>query len=194
MNNQPKNYRDHPTEIDNNGWIINGLEIIPSPNFDSRPAQTEISLLVIHNISLPPGQFGGQHIPDFFCNRLNSNEHPYFAQIENIKVSAHFLLGRNGEMIQFVSVLERAWHAGVSEFCGHSRCNDFSIGIELEGTDSIPYEQRQYERLGQLTNCIMRAFPAITTDRVVGHSDIAPNRKTDPGPAFDWRQFKQLIG
>ncbi len=193
MKNKPE--KNHPlaNPLYSMGWLINEIERIPSPNFDSRPSGTKIDLLVIHNISLPPEQFGSQHISDFFCNRLKVDEHPFFKQIADVKVSAHFLIRRNGNLIQFVSVLDRAWHAGKSEFCGQSRCNDFSIGIELEGTDTLPYEHAQYISLARLTHGLMQAFPAITTDRIVGHSDIAPARKTDPGPAFNWDLYKQLL-
>lgn len=165
----------------------------PSPNFGPRPAGADISLVLVHNISLPPGQFGGPAIEQFFCNRLDANEHPYFQTIAGMQVSAHLLIRRNGEMVQFVSLLDRAWHAGRSCFQGQEECNDFSIGIELEGTDEIPFTDVQYQVLADTTNILMAAWPSITGDRVAGHSDVAPGRKTDPGPAFDWTRFHGLL-
>lgn len=165
----------------------------PSPNFGPRPADAEISLLVVHNISLPPGQFGGPEIEQFFCNRLDHQTHPYFETIAGVQVSAHALIQRDGSLVQFVSLLDRAWHAGRSSFQGQDECNDFSIGIELEGTDDVPYTDAQYQRLAQTARTIMTAWPAITPERLTGHSDIAPGRKTDPGPAFDWQYFRSLL-
>lgn len=165
----------------------------PSPNFGPRPAGADISLVLVHNISLPPGRFGGPAIEQFFCNRLDANEHPYFQTIAGMQVSAHLLIRRNGEMVQFVSLLDRAWHAGRSCFQGQEECNDFSIGIELEGTDEIPFTDVQYQVLADTTNILMAAWPSITSDRVAGHSDVAPGRKTDPGPAFDWTRFHGLL-
>lgn len=170
------------------GWC-QGAHHCPSPNFNSRPA-AEISLLVIHNISLPPAQFKTGKVQEFFQNRLNISEHPYFEGIAQLTVSAHFLIERDGALTQFVSCLDRAWHAGVSLFDGRENCNDFSIGIELEGTDSQPFEDAQYTALIALTRQIQSAWPAITTQRITGHSDIAPGRKTDPGPHFDWERFR----
>ena len=161
----------------------------PSPNCDPRPKDSQVDLLVIHNISLPPGCFEGDAIEDFFLNRLNTEAHPYFAQIAQLKVSAHFLVRRDGQVQQFVSMLERAWHAGVSSFSGRERCNDFSIGIELEGTDDCDFDDRQYQALATLTRQIRERFPAISKERITGHSDIAPQRKTDPGPCFDWQRY-----
>ncbi len=165
----------------------------PSPNFGPRPDGAAISLLVVHNISLPPGQFGGGEIAQFFCNRLDPQAHPYFESIADLQVSAHALIERNGRVTQFVRLLDRAWHAGRSCFQGEVECNDFSIGIELEGTDELPYTEAQYAALVGLTRHIMAAWPAITADRITGHSDIAPGRKTDPGPAFDWDHFHALL-
>jgi len=172
-------------------WLPNARQIV-SPNTNDRPKKTQVSLLVIHNISLPPGEFGGGHIEDFFCNRL-SLEHPYFDTIGTLRVSAHLLIDRNGQVIQFAPFSRRAWHAGASIFDGHENCNDYSIGIELEGTDNIPYEAEQYAQLVKVTKLLMRAFPAITLERIVGHSDIAPVRKTDPGPSFDWAYYRQQL-
>lgn len=165
----------------------------PSPNFGARPDENDISLLVVHNISLPPEQFGGPWIEDFFCNRLDVSAHPYFREIGGMTVSSHLLIRRDGELLQFVRFQDRAWHAGRSVFCGREECNDYAIGIELEGADEIPYTDAQYRQLAAVTRQIQSAWPAITEDRITGHSDIAPGRKTDPGPAFDWRYFRQLL-
>tara|TARA_R110001592_G_scaffold83980_3_gene248584 strand:- start:979 stop:1632 length:654 start_codon:yes stop_codon:yes gene_type:complete len=165
----------------------------PSPNYGSRPEDATISLLVVHNISLPPGQFGGRYIEDFFTNCPNPAEHPYFSTIAEMRVSAHALIRRDGAVVQFVSLLERAWHAGRSCFEGVEECNDFSIGIELEGADDVPYTAEQYRSLAVLTKVISSAWPAITNDRITGHCDIAPGRKTDPGPAFDWHSFRASL-
>ena len=174
------------------GWLSTATALA-SPNADPRPDKSDISLLVIHNISLPPGQFGGGHVAELFTNTLDPNTHPYFAEIANFKVSAHLLIDREGVVIQFVPFDQRAWHAGVSAFAGRPACNDFSIGIELEGTDTDPYTHLQYECLVKITQCLIAEYPALSSERVAGHSDIAPDRKTDPGPAFDWVRFKALI-
>ena len=173
------------------GWF-DGINHCPSPNFNERP-QGEVSLLVSHNISLPPGQFGTGKVQAFFCNRLDSQEHPYFREIAGLQVSAHFLLERSGDVIQFVSCLNRAWHAGISCFAGRENCNDFSLGIELEGTDDQPYSDLQYAALGKLVSLLQLYYPQITRQRICGHSDIAPGRKTDPGPAFDWPRLFALL-
>ncbi|MGB1838287.1 MAG: 1,6-anhydro-N-acetylmuramyl-L-alanine amidase AmpD [Marinobacter adhaerens] len=165
----------------------------PSPNFGPRPDGAGISLLVVHNISLPPGQFGGLEIEDFFCNQLDHSAHPYFKTIEGVQVSAHLLIRRDGALVQFVSLLDRAWHAGRSCFEGQEECNDFSIGIELEGTDDTPYTTEQYRMLAKVADLIMTAWPDITANRITGHCDIAPGRKSDPGPAFDWRYFRSAL-
>lgn len=170
-----------------------GARWCPSPNFGPRPDPSDISLLVVHNISLPPGQFGGGHIEAFFQNCLDHSLHPYFATIESLQVSAHGLIERDGNLVQFVDLRERAWHAGRSSFCGREECNDYSIGIELEGTDDTPYTDVQYQTLARLAADLMARWPAITPQRIVGHSDIAPGRKTDPGPAFEWARFRQLL-
>ncbi|EKD71635.1 MAG: hypothetical protein ACD_46C00139G0003 [uncultured bacterium] len=164
-----------------------------SPYCDERPMNTEIDLIVIHGISLPPGEFGTNAIEDFFCGRLDSTAHPYFAEIAALHVSAHLLIKRTGEIIQFVPFSKRAWHAGESIFQGHTRCNDFSIGIELEGTDDVPYEKIQYHQLGKVIRSLRYTYPAITNDRIVGHADIAPGRKTDPGQTFDWAYLKGIL-
>jgi len=164
-----------------------------SPNYNDRPAGKALSLLVIHNISLPPGQFDGDAIEAFFCNRLDPSAHPYFQTIADMKVSSHLLIRRDGSVLQFVNLMDRAWHAGRSSFCGEQECNDFSIGIELEGTDETPYTDVQYRKLAALAESVMAAWPEITQDRITGHSDIAPGRKTDAGPAFDWAHFRSLL-
>lgn len=169
------------------------MHFIPSPNCDERPADTEIDLLVIHGISLPPGEFGGDAINALFTNQLDPKAHPAFHSIADLKVSAHILIRRDGEVIQYVPFKKRAWHAGESSFQGRTRCNDFSIGIELEGADTVPYEPIQYQRLAALTQVLMQFYPGITQQRIVGHSDIAPGRKTDPGAAFDWQHFFGLL-
>ncbi|MCG6967090.1 MAG: 1,6-anhydro-N-acetylmuramyl-L-alanine amidase AmpD [Chromatiaceae bacterium] len=173
-------------------WLP-GVTHEPSPNADERPAGSDIDLLVIHNISLPPGEFGGPYISDLFLNRLDPTSHPYFGEIANLEVSAHLLVRRDGSVVQFVALDRRAWHAGQSDFCGRERCNDFSIGIELEGTDDQPYSEAQYRHLALLTRHIQDLFPAITAQRIVGHSDIAPGRKTDPGPGFSWARYRTLL-
>lgn len=173
------------------GWL-DAAEHRPSPNFNARPSGCAVDLLVIHNISLPPAQFGGSAIEEFFLNRLDWSSHPYFKTIRGVEVSAHFLLRRDGRIVQFVSCDDRAWHAGQSSFEGRGNCNDFSIGIELEGTDTIPFTDAQYLALAQLTDVLMAAYPGLRKDRIVGHSDIAPGRKTDPGPAFDWVRYLEL--
>ena len=163
---------------------------IPSPNHDARPAGTRISLVVVHGISLPPGDFGGDGIARLFTNRLDPAAHPGFAAVAQLRVSAHFLVRRDGALFQFVSCADRAWHAGISVWKGRPRCNDFSIGIELEGTDLIPYTSAQYVVLSRLAKALQRRYPL---DDIVGHSDIAPGRKTDPGPVFDWARLRRLV-
>jgi AmpD protein len=165
----------------------------PSSHCDERPEDTTIDMIVIHCISLPPEQFGTGDVEDFFCGKLDFASHSAYAAIAHLKVSAHLFIKRTGEIIQFVPFHQRAWHAGESFFAGKTRCNDFSIGIELEGTDDIPYERKQYEQLAGVIAVLKQAYPAITHDRIVGHVDIAPGRKTDPGPAFDWDYLKGLI-
>lgn len=165
------------------GWIAEARHIA-SPNHDDRPAGEDISLVVIHAISLPPNCFGGDDIAHLFCNTLDPQAHPYFAQIATLRVSAHFLIRRDGELVQFVSCDKRAWHAGVSRWQGRERCNNFSIGIELEGCDDLPFTPKQYRRLRTLLRTLCERYPIIG---LAGHADIAPNRKTDPGPYFDWQ-------
>ena len=174
------------------GWIAEAKKI-NSPNFEDRPLNTSIDLVVIHCISLPPGEFGAKNIDDFFLNKLDISKHQYFKKISNLKVSSHFLIERTGKLKQFVSIEKKAWHAGVSSFENRENCNDFSIGIELEGTDDSKYEKNQYNTLIKLLTSLMRKYPNITKERVVGHSEIAPKRKTDPGIKFDWDYIKSKI-
>lgn len=173
------------------GWLT-GVRKVPSTHCNERPDDEAPSLLVIHNISLPPGEFGGPWIDRLFTGTLPPDAHPYFADIAALKVAAHCLIRRDGEIVQYVSFDKRAWHAGVSQFRGRENCNDFSIGIELEGTDSEPYTGAQYRALQQVTQLLLQHYP-LTPSRITGHSDIAPVRKTDPGPAFDWDYYRQLL-
>jgi N-acetyl-anhydromuramoyl-L-alanine amidase len=175
-----------------NGWL-DSAEQQPSPHFDQRPDNTNISLLVVHNISLPPGEFGKGYVPLFFAGKLPPEEHPFFQEITGLRVSAHCFIDRQGHIIQFVSFYDRAWHAGVSTFQGIERCNDFSVGIEMEGTDEIPYTEAQYQSLVCVSNCLQQQFSDISLGRIVGHNDIAPGRKTDPGVAFDWARYRVAL-
>lgn len=175
--------------LDAAGGLLREARQLPSPNRDARPAGTEISLLVIHGISLPPGEFGADYIDRLFTNRLDPQAHPYFADIHRLRVSSHLLIRRDAEIVQYVPFTERAWHAGESCFAGRSCCNDYSIGIELEGTDTLPYEDVQYEALAALIPVLQQQYPAIRARHIVGHCHIAPGRKTDPGPAFDWARL-----
>jgi AmpD protein len=176
--------------VDAAGWCA-AARRIDSPNCDARPPDAEISLLVIHNISLPPGEFGGPGIEQLFTNRLDPAAHPYYATIDSLRVSSHFFIRRCGELIQFVSCRQRAWHAGASSWRGRERCNDFSIGVELEGSDDQPFSDAQYAQLNGLIRSLRAAYPSLTD--VAGHSDIAPGRKTDPGPYFDWSRVQPLV-
>lgn len=171
--------------LDANGWLDKARHA-PSPNCDERPPGVSIPLVVIHNISLPPGEFGGHAVEELFTNRLDWDAHPYYQGIRGLKVSAHFFIRRDGELIQFVPCSMRAWHAGASRWEGCEQCNDFSIGIELEGTDELPFTDAQYLRLNELLATLRAAYPISA---VAGHSDIAPGRKTDPGPCFDWSRI-----
>jgi len=167
---------------------------VESPNHDERPVGAELGLVVVHGISLPPGEFGTGWVDRFFCNDLPADAHPYFATIRDATVSAHALIARDGTLTQYVPFDRRAWHAGRSEYCGRSACNDFSVGIELEGTDELPYATAQYRALAELIVALRRAYPSLRTADVVGHSDIAPGRKTDPGAAFDWALLERELG
>lgn len=174
------------------GWLACARHV-PSPNANARPAGTVVDLIVIHNISLPPGCFGGDHVTELFCNTLDNDAHAFFAEIAQLRVSAHFFIDRGGIVSQYVATQDRAWHAGVSQWCGRDNCNDFSIGIELEGTDDTPYSAQQYRQLARLIQCLRREYPHIPANAIVGHSDIAPGRKTDPGPAFDWQRLHRAL-
>lgn len=165
----------------------------PSPNFDARPDENDISLLVVHGISLPPGKFEGDYIDQLFCNQLNSDEDPYFEKIAGLKVSSHLLIRRDGDITQYVPFQQRAWHAGKSSYNSRTNCNDFSIGIELEGTDDIPYTDAQYQVLSEVILSLNESYSGLDNTTLVGHSDIAPGRKTDPGPVFDWKRLRKLI-
>ena len=177
--------------VDANGWVREARHA-PSPNFEMRPAGAVPTLVVVHNISLPPGEFGGDAIESLFLNRLDCDAHPYYqSHLRGVRVSAHFLIRRGGELVQFVSCDERAWHAGSSEFFGRTRCNDFSIGIELEGADDVPFDDAQYAVLAALSRALAARYPV---DAFAGHSDVATGRKTDPGPHFDWQRFASDAG
>ena len=172
--------------IDHPSGLISPARQVPSCNSDARPDSCEPQLIVVHGVSLPPGQFGGPEIESLFTNCLDWDAHPYFNDIRGLEVSAHMLIRRDGELIQFVPFTQRAWHAGESYFKGRSDCNDFSIGIELEGDDNTAYDDRQYDMLSHVLNALLSAYPDITSREIAAHSDISPGRKTDPGPAFDW--------
>ncbi|AZG10504.1 1,6-anhydro-N-acetylmuramyl-L-alanine amidase AmpD [Pigmentiphaga sp. H8] len=178
--------------LDDRGWIDHpAVRRVPSPNTDERPAGTDVSLLVLHNISLPPGEFGGPYVEALFTNTLDCDAHPWFDCLRGLKVSAHFLIDRGGAIVQFASTDRRAWHAGVSCYAGRERCNDFSIGIELEGCDTLPFTDAQYRALAWLTPALRARHPL---QAVRGHEHIAPGRKTDPGPAFDWARYGRETG
>ena len=181
-------------KLDANAQWLENARRVPSPNHDDRPDGTDISLLVIHGISLPPGEFGSPCIEQLFCNTLDPEAHPYFEQLRGLKVSAHLLIDRAGDIIQFVPFHKRAWHAGRSAFNGRENCNDFSIGIELEGSDDVDYETVQYEALAQVITELQQAWPSLAGANIRGHCHIAPERKTDPGPAFDWNSLYSLLG
>lgn len=180
-------------ELDRNKDWLKNIRRIKSPNCDERPDNTVVSLLVIHGISLPPGQYGGNYIDHLFTNSLQAERHPYFNEIGHLRVSSHLLINRKGGVTQYVPFGKRAWHAGESEYQGCRACNDFSIGIELEGCDDETYETAQYTRLAEITRLLISELPELSRDRIAGHSDIAPGRKTDPGPQFDWDHFHKLI-
>ncbi len=179
-------------KIKHDGWLQD-TDILPSPNFEPRPDNASIDLIVVHGISLPPGEYGGGFIQQLFTNQLDPAGHAYFAEIQGLKVSAHCLIERDGNLVQFVSFNDRAWHAGASCWEGRDNCNDFSIGIELEGCDDEDYTDAQYQQLAKLVISLRNQYPAITEQALCGHSDIAPGRKTDPGPCFDWDRLNTLI-
>lgn len=174
------------------GWL-DAAEILPSTNCDDRPDENDISGIVIHNISLPPGQFGGGWIADLFLNQLDQNAHPYFAEIAHLKVSSHLLIRRDGLIQQFVPFHKRAWHAGVSCWEGRERCNDFTVGIEMEGDDETAFTEEQYQQLAKVSKALFATYPLLSKERITGHEHIAHGRKTDPGPHFDWVYFKQVL-
>ena len=180
-------------QIDKQSGKLLDAEFIASPNYDERPDPDDINLIVIHNISLPPGEFGGPWICDLFTNRLDPEQHPFFREIHQMTVSSHVLIRRDGSVIQFVPFQKRAWHAGKSNYCGRERCNDFSIGIELEGSDDTPFEDQQYQQLCLLIQALIGTYSGLNLERLTGHSDIAPGRKTDPGPYFDWTRLRKLL-
>ncbi len=173
-------------KIDKNSGKIQGIHSLSSPNFNDRPDEDDISLIIIHGISLPPGRFGDGYIEQLFTNTISVTEHPHFLELKNLKVSAHLLINRDGVLTQFVPFHKRAWHAGVSKYKGREGCNDFSIGIELEGVDDIPYTEEQYLQLAEVLHHLFHAYPLLSRHSMAGHSDVAPGRKTDPGQAFDW--------
>ena len=179
--------------VDIGSGLLDEARQVPSPNCDERPTAAVVELVVVHGISLPPGEYGGGWVEALFTNRLDPAAHPYFAEIADLRVSAHLLIDREGQVTQFVPLNRRAWHAGASCFQGRERCNDFAVGIELEGEDEIPYTDAQYARLAEVIAALCEAYPALTAERIVGHADIAPGRKTDPGPAFDWDHLHRLL-
>lgn len=180
-------------EIDVDSGRVFGARWRESPNCDDRPSGCQPELIVIHGISLPPDEFGGPWIDHLFTNTLNPRGHPYFAEVSDLEVSSHILIRRDGELVQYVPLHKRAWHAGQSSYRGRECCNDFSIGIELEGSDELPYEPTQYEQLARVVIALCKAYPTLSAQRLVGHSDISAGRKTDPGDAFDWERLRQLL-
>jgi AmpD protein len=174
------------------GWL-DSVHVRPSSNRDARPDPDAIELVVVHGISLPPGQFGGDAIDRLFTNTLDPDDHPSFTQVAQLRVSAHVLVRRGGDTVQYVPFHERAWHAGASQWCGRERCNDFAVGIELEGSDDVPYTDVQYQRLAEIVAALARAYPRFDEAHLAGHSEVAPGRKTDPGPYFDWRRLETLM-
>ena len=180
-------------EVDKITGVLDGARYLPSPNCNQRPEGVAPELLVIHGISLPPGEYGGPWIDALFSNSLDPQAHPYFAEIHQLRVSSHLLIRRNGELVQYVPFEQRAWHAGLSSYRGRDGCNDFSIGIELEGSDDEPYEAVQYQVLAESVAALLITYPDLSAERIAGHSDIAPGRKSDPGPHFDWSFFYRQL-
>ena len=185
--------RDEDVRVDLTSGLMHGARQVSSPNRDPRPAGVEADLIVVHGISLPPGEFGGPWIESLFTNTLPEGAHPYFTEIGGLRVSSHLVVARDGAVTQYVAFTERAWHAGQSVYEGREACNDFSVGVEIEGTDTLPYEAAQYAALAEVVAALCEAYPRLSEERLVGHSDIAPGRKTDPGPAFDWPRARRLI-
>lgn len=192
MSQQFKQSITRPYAVNLQTHLLNGVRYVQSENCDERPQDGEIGLVVIHGISLPPGKFGGQGVEQLFTNQLNPKEDPYYETIAHLKVSAHLFIDRRGEITQFVPFNKRAWHAGVSRYQGRDKCNDFSIGIELEGTDFTPYTASQYESLKHVVQALFNAYPSISKDAVTGHEHIAPGRKNDPGPYFMWSAIRAI--
>ena len=185
--------RGSALQVDLDSGLMSGARQVASPNFDARPEGSPIDLIVVHGISLPPGEFGGPWIDRLFTNSLPPEQHPYFAEIEGLRVSSHLVIARDGALTQYVSFNARAWHAGRSSYQGRSECNDYSVGVELEGADTVPYEPAQYEVLAATIAALCAAYPLLSPQRIAGHSEVAPGRKTDPGPAFDWPQARRCI-
>lgn len=181
-----------PMEIDDAGWLAKARRV-PSPHCDERPPGVVIDAIIVHGISLPPGEFGGPWVDRLFSGCLDTQAHPYFRKIAGLRVSAHVLIRRDGALVQYVPFVRRAWHAGDSELHGRTCCNDFAIGIELEGEDHTPYTDSQYQRLGALCRGLMHHYPHIGPERIAGHADVSPGRKTDPGPAFDWPRLQREL-
>jgi len=182
------NWKVDPTT----GWL-SGVRHLESPNYDARPTNCAIDAIVIHSISMPPGECGGDDVDGLFLNRLNCSTHPFYEAVVDLRVSAHLLIRRDGSVVQYVSFSDRAWHAGVSQLMGRERVNDFSIGIELEGSEFTPFEEKQYQSLVEAARAIRKTYTGISEDRIVGHSDIAPGRKSDPGPYFNWTRFRTAL-
>ena len=180
-------------QVDIDSGLMLGARQIASPNHDARPSGVEADLIVVHGISLPPGEFGGPWIDRLFTNTLPAEMHPYFAEVCSLRVSSHLVVQRDGAVTQYVKFTDRAWHAGMSIYQGREACNDFSVGVELEGTDTLEYEAVQYGALAEVVAALCAAYPRLSPQRMVGHSDISPGRKTDPGPAFDWPRARRLI-
>jgi AmpD protein len=193
MADTPASSHAPPLMIDAATGLLAGVRQVLSPNFDARPAGALPTLIVVHGISLPPGEFGGPWIDRLFTNALPSDTHPYFKQIEGLVASAHALIRRDGQIVQYVPFGQRAWHAGKSEYRGRAGCNDFSIGVELEGTDDMPYTDAQYGALAALTAALLATYASLSVEAIAGHSDVAPGRKTDPGPSFEWARFRSLL-
>jgi AmpD protein len=190
---RPANAPGAGHRVDTGTGLLDWARQVPSPNCDDRPAGVEADLIVVHGISLPPGEFDGPWIDLLFTNALPRDAHPYFETVADLRVSAHLLIRRSGEVVQYVPFQRRAWHAGVSSWEGRERCNDFSIGIEVEGTDHSPYESTQYAMLSRVIVALCRSYPLLSPRRLVGHSDVAPGRKSDPGPSFDWPRLRSLV-
>lgn len=190
---RPANAPGAGHRVDTGTGLLDWARQVPSPNCDDRPAGVEADLIVVHGISLPPGEFDGPWIDLLFTNALPRDAHPYFETVADLRVSAHLLIRRSGEVVQYVPFQRRAWHAGMSSWEGRERCNDFSIGIELEGTDHSPYESTQYAMLARVIVALCRSYPRLSARRLVGHSDVAPGRKSDPGPSFDWPRLRSLV-